>query len=255
MKRYAKINYNNREMYVLIRDNHEILEIMGDLFSNKEPLIGNPIDIKYDKLEYLIPVNPTKVVGLGWNYKDLVGPSENYDEPIIFLKSPSSVALHNSSISLPKQFTKVWVEVELVIIIGKKTKNLTPDSAEDSIWGYTIGSDITALNINDRDWHLARSKAIDDFAPIGPHILTGIDISNLELKTFINKNLFQNGNTKNLILNPSEIVSLVSKFMTLESGDLIFTGTPSGATSSIVVSGDSVQHSISDIGTLKFVIE
>jgi len=194
------------------------------------------------------------IVGLALNYRSLVGKKTRYDEPLIFLKSFNSICPHQSRITYPRQLDTVWVEVELVIIIAKKCRRVSPAKAHQYIYGYTIGSDITAKNIADRDWHLARSKALDQFAPLGPWILKDLDTSNLKIATHINNKQYQQDNTANRILNDAQSVSLVSQFITLMPGDLIFTGTPSGATDSLVKSGDKVNHTIENIGQLSFTI-
>jgi 2-keto-4-pentenoate hydratase/2-oxohepta-3-ene-1,7-dioic acid hydratase in catechol pathway len=201
----------------------------------------------------LPPSDPSKVLGLAFNYKSLVGIRDTYDEPLFFLKSPTSACGHQSRISIAGHST-VWVEAELTIVIKKECRNVSTAGAEDYILGYTIGSDITALNVHKRDWHLARSKALDGFAPMGPYLVRGLDTSDLELGTRINGKEFQRGRTSDRIINDCESVSLLSRFLTLLPGDVILTGTPAGATSSLVKPGDVVTHWIENIGELSFTI-
>jgi 2-keto-4-pentenoate hydratase/2-oxohepta-3-ene-1,7-dioic acid hydratase in catechol pathway len=206
------------------------------------------------RLELLPPCAPAKVIGLGHNYRSLVGPRAHYDEPIVFLKSPTSVCAHGSRVQYPAFATKVWVEVELGVVIGKRCRSVSAADAGDSILGYTIGGDITAENIHGRDWHLARSKALDGFAPVGPWLVRGVDTSCLGLQTLINGRRYQRGNTNDRILDDRAVVGLVSSLMTLEPGDLILTGTPAGATDAIVKPGDVVTHQIDQLGELQFTI-
>ena len=194
------------------------------------------------------------VFGLAYNYKSLVGKREKYEEPLIFLKSFNSTCPSKTKITIPSGFDKVWVEVELVIVIGRKCRNVSPEEAHNYVFGYTIGSDVTAQNICSRDHHLARSKALDNFAPVGPCIVTDLNTSDLCLETRINGELFQSGRTSDRILNDAESVSLLSQYYTLEPGDLIFTGTPAGAMNSLVKPGCSVIHNIEKIGKLCFSI-
>ena len=149
---------------------------------------------------------------------------------------------------------KVWVEVELVVIIGKKCREISSDDAHNYILGYTIGSDITAQNILKRDWHLARSKAFDNFAPVGPYLVTEINPNGLSLRNLINNKEAQKGNTKDMIYDVNKLITLISSVMTLEPWDLIFTGTPAKARDAIVKPGDSVKHTIDDFGDLEFKI-
>ena len=139
-------------------------------------------------------------------------------------------------------------------MIGRECSNVAASEAHDYILGHTIGSDITALNIHDRDWHLARSKAFDDFAPIGPFLVTGLDTENLALKSTINGREAQVGNTSSRILNDNELIALISSMMTLMPGDVIFTGTPARATEALVCPGDHIKHEIENLGDLRFEI-
>ncbi len=200
---------------------------------------------------FLPPCDPAKVLGLAFNYKSLVGEREAYEEPLFFLKSPTSACGHQSSV-VCSQFSTVWVEAELVVVIKKECRNVRVENAPECILGYTIGSDVTALNVHGRDWHLARSKALDNFAPLGPFLVTDLDTSDLELGTLINGREYQRGRTSDRIMNDCEAVSLLSQFLTLSPGDVILTGTPAGATSSLVKSGDVVTHWVEGIGELQF---
>tara|TARA_B100000519_G_C14252220_1_gene443036 strand:+ start:2104 stop:2868 length:765 start_codon:yes stop_codon:yes gene_type:complete len=250
MNNYAKVIIDQKSSWIEIFNENVYLmdgDPLDSAFERKRI-----IDIDYKNIDYLIPVEPSKVIGLGWNYKDLIGVKDSYLEPIVFLKSPTSITGDKSRIKFPKIANKVWVEVELVIIIGKTCFDISPSEANEYILGHAIGSDITALNVHQRDWHLARSKALDDFAPIGPNLIKGMNTENLWLKSYINGKLAQSGNTSDRVLNDKEIVSLVSKMMTLQPGDVIFTGTPAKAREAQVLPGDLVTHEIENIGDLTF---
>jgi 2-keto-4-pentenoate hydratase/2-oxohepta-3-ene-1,7-dioic acid hydratase in catechol pathway len=224
-----------------------ICEIINFSFQQTKYDFGRVIPISETKL--LAPVTPKKVVGLAYNYKDLVGEKDKYDEPLIFLKSPESVIgpndtirIHNGSIT--------WAEVELAIVIGKECSNVPIETASEYIYGYTIGNDVTMSNVHKRDHHLARSKALDTFCPIGPYIETSLLVDNLSLQHYINDELFQRGNTNNRILNDSESVSLVSQFIKLKPGDVILTGTPANAMNSLINNGDKIVMEITNLGKL-----
>jgi len=212
------------------------------------------VELKDRNLKFLPPSDPTKVIGVGWNYKDLVGEQDSYPEPIVFLKSPTSICPHESCIKYPKFAEKVWVEVEIVIVIGKECSNVKASEAQKYILGHTLGSDISALNILERDWHLARSKAIDQFAPLGKYLITDINTDNLALESTINDREAQLGNSSFRILNDNQLIELISSIMTLYPGDIIFTGTPAGATEAIVRPGDKVMHKVDTLGELNFTI-
>lgn len=216
--------------------------IFNDEFSYNQTLSLSEVKI-------LPPFIPSKVIALGYNYKDLIGERESYDEPVIFLKPPSAVIGINDDIIIVED-RKVWIEVELAIVLKRVCKNIQPENASDYILGYTIANDVTIQNISGRDHHLARSKAWDTFCPIGPWIVTDIDTNNLNLSSSINGVISQNSNTSKRILNDYQVVSMLSKIFTLLPGDIIITGTPANAENSIVKNGDMVELTIENIGTL-----
>ena len=252
MKKLAHILYEGNRQWVEITEKDIFL--MHGIPTDKTFRRNKKIKEDLEKLNYLAPTFPNKVIGVGWNYKDLVGEKESYEEPLIFLKSPHSICPTFSDVPFPTSTKEVWVEVELVIVIRSKCSNVSAKQAKKHVLGYTLGSDVTALNILKRDWHLARSKAFDNFAPLGPFLLQEIDINKLSLKSFINNREAQSGNTKDMILKVDELISLISSVMTLEPWDIIFTGTPARAREALVMPGDLVRHSIDYFGELNFKI-
>jgi len=241
-----KYKINKKEHYGILNDD-KINELKGSVFGNYEILDKT---VLLSDVEVLPPSSPTKIIALGYNYKDLVGYNSSYKEPIIFLKPPSSLIPNKGTIKRPRGEEKVWVEVELAIIIKKKCKNISAEEAKNYILGFTIGNDVTTENIHGRDHHLARSKALDTFCSLGPNIAIDLDTKDLKMKTRINGQIFQDSSTKNRIINDTQSVSLISKFMTLYPGDIIMTGTPANAESSLIQSGDVVELEIENIGTL-----
>jgi 2-keto-4-pentenoate hydratase/2-oxohepta-3-ene-1,7-dioic acid hydratase in catechol pathway len=237
---------DNSIYYGELRD-ETICEIIDFSFQQTKFDFGRVFPISKTKL--LAPVKPEKVVGLAYNYKDLVGEKDLYDEPLIFLKSPESVIGPNDIIYIQNSST-TWAEVELAIVIGKECSNVSIETAKEFIYGYTIGNDVTMSNVHNRDHHLARSKALDSFCPIGPYIDTNLIVDNLSLKNYINDTLFQNGNTNNRILNDLESVSLVSQFIKLKPGDVILTGTPANAMNSLITNGDKIVMEITNLGVI-----
>ena len=218
----------------------------------------------FSKLKLLAPAEPTKILALAYNYRDLFADpsaksrsdelhySQNGFEPLIFLKGPNCLSAPNASIALPSIASEVWVEVEVTVVIGRRSKNLRSiDEAKESIFGLTIGNDMTALSILGRDWHLARSKSLDGFCPIGPELITGFDDSMRPLHTWINGRQTQSSVTSNRVMNSAEAVMFASSIMTLEPGDLVLTGTPAGARQSVVKPGDEVEMEIEGMGRLR----
>jgi 2-keto-4-pentenoate hydratase/2-oxohepta-3-ene-1,7-dioic acid hydratase in catechol pathway len=227
--------------------NNSIRQILNFSFCHTNYDFGAEVNLS--EATILAPVTPGKVIGLAYNYKDLVGEKVQYDEPLVFLKSPESVIGPNEIITVHKGAV-TWAEVELVIVIGKEGKDIEVENAAEYIYGYTIGNDVTMANIHGRDHHLARSKALDTFCPVGPYIETSLRVKDLSLIHKINGELFQNGNTDNRILNDYESIALVSRFIKLKPGDIILTGTPANAMNSLINGGDQIHMEITNMGVL-----
>jgi 2-keto-4-pentenoate hydratase/2-oxohepta-3-ene-1,7-dioic acid hydratase in catechol pathway len=213
-------------------------------------------------VELLAPAEPTKVLALAYNYKSLFADpaamaskneahfSDPGFEPLVFLKGPNSVNHPNGTIRVPRN-TEVWIEVEITAVIGRRARNLRDgNAAREIVAGLTIGNDVTALNILRRDWHLARSKSLDGFCPLGPELVTELDDRALALETRIDGRITQHASSNERVLDTYEAVAMTSRIMTLEPGDVVLTGTPAGARQSLVVPGNRVELSIEGIGTL-----
>jgi len=244
--KYLRFNINNDDKYGILKG--DIIFELNHSFLKSIDESGEKYNINSVKL--LPPMIPSKIIALGYNYKDLVGKRENYDEPVIFIKPPSTLIGQGDIIKIRKSMVKVWTEVELCIVIGKTANNVSEKNAENHIFGYTIGNDVTTLNILNRDHHLARSKAWDTFCPLGPWIETKLKTENLNLTNSINGKIYQRSNTNMRIYNDIQIVSHLSKIMTLYPGDIIMTGTPDNAENSIIQDKDSVELSIQNLGVL-----
>ncbi len=246
MKKFIKYSFEGEDAYGIL-EGEVIKKLQNSIFD--ETLLLDGAIILADDAEIIQPFYPTKVIALGHNYKDLVGPKDSYPEPIIFFKAPSAVIGNNDSIIL-KENVKTWIEVELAIVIKKECRNVSPDEAASHILGYTVANDVTMQNVEGRDHHLARSKGLDTFCPINYVITADIETSGLAMTSRINGGLTQNSNTSNRILNDFEAVSFVSKFFTLFPGDIILTGTPANAENSIVKGGELVELEIEYLGKL-----
>ena len=243
----------NDQLTWLEKEKERYYLLNGDAYSDQ---LEREKEISVDELNSIGSglYQPTSVFGLAFNYKSLIGKTDKYEEPLLFLKSVNSLSFNSKIFRYPSYYNNIWVECELVIIIKRDCKNIRPEEAEDYILGYTIGSDITAANKYSRDHHLALSKAGDGFAPIYNWINTDLSTENLIISTKINGKVLQQDSTKNRIWNDCESVANLSKYFTLKKGDLIFTGTPAGAMDSIIRDGDFVEHSIQNIGTLDFLV-
>ena len=178
-------------------------------------------------------LSPGKIICSGANYRAHVAEANlNIPEfPIYFPKYQSSLAAHNEEIVPPSITEQVDYEVELVAIIGKQAKNVSQEEALDYVFGYTVGNDLSARELQFRGPQWMFGKAIDKFAPIGPYLITADDIADpqdLDLKCWVNGELRQSSNTQHMIFPIAEMISDLSKIMTLEPGDVLFTGTPEG---------------------------
>ncbi|MCW3981112.1 MAG: fumarylacetoacetate hydrolase family protein [Candidatus Bathyarchaeota archaeon] len=213
-------------------------------------------------LRLLAPIIcPPKIVCLGLNYKDHVAEQgkDPPNEPVFFLKPRTAIVGPNDNVVKPKFVEQLDYEAELAVVIGKRAKNISAVDAESFIFGYTILNDVSARDIQFKDKQWTRGKSLDTFAPIGPCITVSNQIKepfNLQVRTWINKELRQNSNTRNMLFNVLEIVQYLSNFMTLEPCDLISTGTPAGVGFAIkplpkfLEDGDTIEIEIEDIGIL-----
>jgi len=201
-------------------------------------------------LELLAPCRPTKIIGIGLNYKDHAEEMkmELPKEPVLFLKPPSSVLPPGGKIIYPDGVKRLDYEGELAVIIGKRAKNVSAADAPGFVFGYTCGNDVTARDLQAADGQWTRAKSFDTFCPLGPWIATGLDASDLALEVEVNGILKQASSTAQLAFNVAQLVAHVSKVMTLEPGDVIMTGTPSGV--GRLQKGDTVAVRIASIGEL-----
>jgi len=196
-------------------------------------------------------VRPTKVVALGLNYRDH---AEEFKkpipkEPILFIKPASAVIHDGGEIVYPRNATRVDYEAELAVVIGKEARNVPAARAAEFIRGYTCLNDVTERDMQSRDGQWTRAKSFDTFCPIGPVITDEIAPGAVAVKAFLNGELRQHSNTKNLIFNVARIVEFVTSVMTLLPGDIIATGTPSGI--GPMKPGDEIVVEIEGIGRLR----
>jgi 2-keto-4-pentenoate hydratase/2-oxohepta-3-ene-1,7-dioic acid hydratase in catechol pathway len=173
---------------------------------------------------------PSKIVAVGLNYRDHAEEMKLKipDEPVIFLKPPSSILAHREKIIYPDMTKQVDYEAELAIIIKSVTRNVTVKEAYKYILGFTAFNDVTARDLQKKDGQWTRAKSFDTFAPFGPFINTDLDPSNLRIQAILNGQVKQDSNTSNMIFDVYKLVSFISRIMTLYPGDVIATGTPSG---------------------------
>jgi len=226
----------------------KIRRIFGSIFSDFQ--VSDEI-YELDKIDFLPPILPSKIICAGRNYSKHAEELGNKlpEEPLIFLKPPTAIIPHNGTIIKPSVSERVDYEGELAVIIGKRCKNIPSEQIYQYIFGYTCFNDITARDIQKKENKFTRAKSFDTFAPIGPFIVTDLNAENLNIKTRVNNKLMQNGNTKNMIFKIPFLISFISKIMTLLPGDVVATGTPSGV--GPLSHGDMVEVEVDNIGILK----
>jgi 2-keto-4-pentenoate hydratase/2-oxohepta-3-ene-1,7-dioic acid hydratase in catechol pathway len=225
-----------------------LFPVRGSVFKDFR-IEDSPIPI--GEVRLLAPVVPSKIIGIGANYRDHAQEMGRPlpEEPLIFLKPSTAVIGPLGTIVFPPMSSRVDYEGELAVVIKKKTRALgDADPVEDVILGYTGFNDVTARDLQKKDVQFTRAKSFDTFAAVGPCIVTGLDPSALHLKTFLNGKLVQTGNTANLIFSVPFLVRFLSRIMTLLPGDIISTGTPAGI--GPMQPGDRVDVQIDGIGTL-----
>ena len=207
-----------------------------------------------DDVVFLAPCEPSKIVAIGINYaphaKEL--DFEIPPVPLIFLKPSSAVIGPEEDIVLPAMSQQVDYEGELAVVIGRKTKDISVENALDAVFGYSCINDVTARDLQKKDVQFTRSKSFDTFAPLGPCIETEIDPFRVQVKSYVNGELRQNENTSAMIRSVSELISFISKIMTLMPGDVIATGTPAGVGQ--LQNGDRVSVEVDGIGVLSNVV-
>ncbi|HEY5736536.1 MAG TPA: fumarylacetoacetate hydrolase family protein [Nitrosopumilus sp.] len=281
----ARLSYENSETYGFVKGNKvstkdEITYLTGVpipqsvkdfLFDGWYDEIKNKInDLPYEenlsKYKLLAPIpNPNKIICLAFNYVDHAKEQglQAPEDPAIVIKPRTALNSTNSDIACPDFVTQLDYEIELALIIGKNCKNISVEDATNAIFGYMVFNDVSARDIQFKDKQFTRGKSFDSFAPCGPWITTKDEIQNpqnLKMTTKINGELRQNSSSNNMFIKIPEIVSKISKVMTLEKGDIISTGTPAGVmlnkpNAVFLKDGDKVEMEIENLGILNNTIK
>jgi 2-keto-4-pentenoate hydratase/2-oxohepta-3-ene-1,7-dioic acid hydratase in catechol pathway len=250
--RIARFSTDDEPRYALIGDENgvETLAVVkGDPMYAGIALTGEKTPV--DDVRLVAPVLPrSKVVGIGRNYADHASEFGNEvpAEPLVFLKPNTAVIGPHEPIVYPDQTEDLHFEGELAVVIGRICRDIDAEDVPKVIYGYTIGNDVTARDLQARDGQWARAKGFDSFCPLGPWIETDLDIDDLAIQTRVNGDLKQDARTSDLIFDIPSLVSYVSSFMTLLPGDVLLTGTPGGV--GPMLPGDEVSVTVEGIGTL-----
>lgn len=241
----ARFQVGDKTAYGIV-EGDRVRRIEGNLFGqwSKTDKTYALTDVKL-----LAPTVPSKILCMAGNYKTHLGSQPTPTKPELFLKPPSSLLPNGGKIVIPPGAAPVNYEAEMVIVIGKRAKDVPREKALDYVLGVTCGNDISARDWqkNDKQWW--RAKGCDTFGPCGPFIVSGLNYDDLLVQLRLNGKVKQSQRTKDLIYGVADMVSFASRHMTLEPGDLIFTGT-SGTTSEIKP-GDVVEVEIEGVGILR----
>ena len=208
----------------------------------------------FDDVVWLPPIEPGTIFALGLNYADHAKELKFTppERPLVFLKGPNSLVGHNGDSPCPNDAHQMHFECELAAVIGRKGRRIRPAEAYEYVQGYTIANDYAIREYLENYYRPnLRVKNRDFCTPLGPWIVDATDISNpmeLGLRSFVNGEMVQDGNTRDMIFGIPELIEYLSEFMTLQPGDLILTGTPHGVR--FLQPGDEVVTEIDEIGRL-----
>jgi 2-keto-4-pentenoate hydratase/2-oxohepta-3-ene-1,7-dioic acid hydratase in catechol pathway len=243
--RYVRYALKGTMSYGIL-EGENIRPVTGNIFEDPEPASTT---VRLADVRLMPPCQPSKVIAVGLNYKSNLGDKAPAAYPGLFAKLTSSIVGPEDLILLPLDATNTHYGGELVIVIGKRGKNITLAEAPRYIFGVTAGNDVSERGWEQSDLQWFRAKSSDTFGPVGPVIVQGLNYDDLLVQTRVNGEVRQSERTKNLIFNTSAIVSYVSKYVILQPGDLIFTGTP-GETKAMKP-GDVVEVEVEGVGVLR----
>jgi len=253
--RIARFTTGDDPRYALVdgpEGAERLVVITGDPIYTPVQPTGEEIPLSDDSVRLLAPVIPrSKVIGIGRNYAAHAAELGNDVpvNPLVFLKPNTSVIGPDDPIVLPPYSDEVHHEAELAVVIGKVVKDVPPDRALDYVFGYTVANDVTARDVQQSDGQWTRAKGFDSSCPLGPWIVTDLDVDDLAVTARVNGETRQDGRTSQLIFDVPFLVSYVSEIFTLLPGDVILTGTPAGV--GPIVHRDVVEVEVEGIGVLR----
>lgn len=210
-----------------------------------------------EDVRLLAPVIPSKLIAIGLNYKDHIEEDtagmDVPENPIIFLKPPSSIIGPDAPIILPKGAENVDAEAELAIVIGQRCRHVPAERAYDVILGFACSNDVSARDYQFKDGQWSRAKGFDTFSPLGPAIVTDVRADDLAITSRVNGKTFQSSSTRHLLFDVPYLIEFISRVMTLEPGDVIMTGTPAGPPH--LEPGDVCEIEVEQLGVLRNPVE
>jgi 2-keto-4-pentenoate hydratase/2-oxohepta-3-ene-1,7-dioic acid hydratase in catechol pathway len=248
MKRFYRIEHKGLQRHA-VEEHGKWRLVEGDIFGSYEA--GEPLPSSGHRL--LAPIVPSKIVGVGLNYKDHAAEQNKAlpEEPMIFLKPPSALIAHGEAIVLPHAVGRVDYEAELGVVIGAHARHVSREDAPRYVFGLTCVNDVSARELQRKDIQYTRAKGFDTFAPVGPCIATGIDYNaadGVDVEGWVNGTRRQASSTRELIFSIDRLIAFISAVMTLLPGDIISTGTPAGV--GPLAAGDRVMVKVAGVGEL-----
>ena len=242
---YVKYEVGGRTAWGLL-EGETIRELQGNVFDGAKP---NGRTLKLAEVKLLPPADAKKVIAAGLNYRSHIGEQTPAKYVGLFAKMPTSLAGHNAEIIYPADATTVHYEAEVCVVIGRRAKNIPEAAVKDHVFGVAPCNDVSERGWQKADLQWFRAKGSDTFGPIGPSLVRGADYNHLTLIGRHNGKVVQESTTDLLIFSIDYIVSYVSRYVTLEPGDVIFTGTP--GTTQAIKPGDTFEVEIKGLGVLR----
>jgi 2-keto-4-pentenoate hydratase/2-oxohepta-3-ene-1,7-dioic acid hydratase in catechol pathway len=243
--RYVRYEHDGATSYGVL-EGETIHQLGGDVFGSHE---RTGATVALGDVTLLPPSEPKKVVAAGLNYRSHLGGATPAEYPGLFDKHATSLIGHEAEITYYEDATNLHFEGEMVLIIGKVTSNVSVEDAPDHIFAVAPGNDISERVWQSNDLQWFRAKGADTFGPVGPVMARGVDYNDLLLQTRVNGEVLQSQRTRDLLFDSAYLVSYASRYVTLEPGDMIYTGTP-GATSAMQP-GDVVEIELENVGVLR----
>ena len=243
--KYVRYEHNGVTSYGIL-EGETIHQLRGNIFESPE---RTGTTVAMSDVNILTPTEPTKVIAAGLNYRSHLGQANPAEYPGIFDKHATSLIPHEATVAYYEDATNLHFEGEMVLIIGKTAQNVSVADAANYIFAVAPGNDISERVWQSNDLQWFRAKGADTFGPVGPVMASGVDYDDLLLQTRVNGEVKQSQRTKDLIFDSSFLVSYISRYVTLNPGDMIYTGTP-GATSAMQP-GDVVEIELDHVGVLR----
>lgn len=245
VQKYCRFQAGKTIAYGVV-EGDRVRQIEGDLLGMRKPTDKT---FALAEVKFLVPVRPTKILAMAGNYKSHLEGQPAHKDPEMFFKVPSCLIASGAAIIYPAGTKILHPEGEMVVVIGKRARNVPLAKAKEYVLGVTCGDDVSARDWQTSDVQWWRAKGSDTFGPCGPFVAVGANYDDLLLTTRVNGQVRQQQRTSDLIHNAAAIVSYASRFVTLEPGDLIYTGTP-GKTQEIKP-GDVVEVELEGVGVLR----